>query len=75
MKIYLVFKINVVSVVRDAIIFNVVLNISMVSVVSDSLYFEESSRLFSYESKFIKYYLRNKQDNKLVTSQQSVSKR
>ena len=68
MKIYLVFKINVVSVVRDAIIFNVVLNISVVSVVSDSLYFEESSRLFPFESKFIKYYLRNKQDKKLVTS-------
>ena len=68
MKIYLVFKINVVSVVRDAIIFNVVLNISVVSVVSDSLYFEESSRIFPFESKFIKYYLRNKQDNKLVTS-------
>ena len=68
MKVYLVFKISVVSVVRDAIIFHVVLNISVVSVVSDSLYFEESSRIFPFESNFIKYYLRNKQDKKLVTS-------
>ena len=74
MKVCLVFKISVVSVVSDAIIFHVVLNISVVSVISDSLYFEESSRLFPYESKFTKYYLRNKQDNKSVTSQQSVSK-
>ena len=35
MKLYLVFKINVVSVVSNGIIFHVVLNISVVSVVSD----------------------------------------
>ena len=35
MKVYLVFKISVVSVVSDGIIFHVVLNISVVSVVSD----------------------------------------
>ena len=37
MKVYLIFKISVVSVVSDEIIFHVVLNISVVSVVSDSL--------------------------------------
>ena len=37
MKVYLLFKINVVSVVSDEIIFHVVLNISVVSVVNDSL--------------------------------------
>ena len=36
-KVYLVFKIIVVSVVSDEIIFHVVLNISVVSLVSDSL--------------------------------------
>ena len=35
MKVYLVFKISVVSVVSNRIIFHVVLNISVVSVVSD----------------------------------------
>ena len=35
MKLYLVFKISVVSVVSNGIIFHVVLNISVVSVVSD----------------------------------------
>ena len=36
-KVYLVFKIIVVSVVSDEIIFHVVLNISVVSIVSDSV--------------------------------------
>ena len=35
MKLFLVFKISVVSVVSNGIIFHVVLNISVVSVVSD----------------------------------------
>ena len=37
MKVYLVFKISVVSVVSDGIIFHAVMNIRVVSVVSDSL--------------------------------------
>ena len=37
MKVYLVFKISVVGVVNDEIIFHVVLIISVVSVVSESL--------------------------------------
>ena len=37
MKVYLIFKISVVSVVSDKIIFHVVLNISVVSVVGDNL--------------------------------------
>ena len=38
MKLYLVFKISVVSVVSNATIFHVVLNISIVSVVSDKTF-------------------------------------
>ena len=38
MKLYLVFKISVVSVVSNGIIFHVVLNISVVSVVSNNYF-------------------------------------
>ena len=37
MKVYLGFKISVVSVVSDGIIFHVILNISVVTVVSDKI--------------------------------------